>query len=93
MPRSLHVKHGAALFTFDIAGYFVAAPEDSFLTRAIDMAKESINQPSRLLLLFDTIIYIPCMKRYGDRMLHRVTRLNSAAKVTFGAELVVRAIF
>jgi len=26
-------------------------------------------------------------------MLHRVTRINSAAKGTFGAELVVRAIF
>jgi hypothetical protein len=27
------------------------------------------------------------------RMLHRVTRINSAAKGTFGAELIVRAIF
>ncbi len=44
-------------------------------------------------LFLDTNIYIGGATRYGDKMLRRVTRINSAAKGTFGAELVVRAIF
>ena len=93
MPRSLYVKHSAALFAFDIVGYFPRLRSDSFLTRTADVAKESINHMWWVFLVFGTNIYILRVTRYVDDMLRRVTRINSAAKGTFGAELVVRAIF
>ena len=93
MPRSLYVKHSAALFAFDIVGYFPHLRSDSFLTRPTSVTKESTNHMLGVFLLFDTNIYSVRVTRYVDHMLRRVTRINSAAKVTFGAELVVRAIF
>ena len=63
------------------------------MTRTLGVAKESINHMWWVLLLFDTNIYSLRVKRYVGRMLRRVTRINSVAKGTFGAELVVRAIF
>ena len=93
MPRSLYVKHSAALFAFDIVGYFPRLRSDSFLTRTLSVAKESTNHMLGVFLPFDTNIYTVRVTRYVDRMLRRVTRINSASKVTFGAELVVRAIF
>jgi hypothetical protein len=93
LPRSLHVKHSAALFAFDIVGYFPRLRSDSFMTRTPGVAKESINHMWGVFRLFDTNIYRARVTRYVDRMLRRVTRINSATKGTFGAELVVRAIF
>jgi hypothetical protein len=93
LPRSLHVKHGAVLFALDIAGYFPHLRSDSFLTPGAVKEKESINHLLGVILLFGTIIYISCMMQYVDGMLRRVTRINSVAKGTFGAELVARAIF
>ena len=93
MPRSLYVKLSAALFAFDIVGYFPRLQSDSFLTRTIGVAKESTNHMLGVFLLFDTNIYTVRETRYVDYMLRRVTRINSASKGTFGAELVVRAIF
>jgi hypothetical protein len=90
--RSLHVKHSAALFAFDIVGYFPHVLTDSFLTRTADVAKESINHILGAALLFDTNVYIARRARYVGVMLRRVTRLNSASKGIFGAVLVVRAI-
>jgi hypothetical protein len=63
------------------------------MTRTPGVKKESINHMLGVSLLFGTNIYSTRVTRYVDRMLRRVTRINSAAKGTFGAELVVRAIF
>ncbi len=93
MPRSLHVKHSATLFGIDIASDFPHARSDSFLTRTFSATKESVHHLLGLLHPFDTNIYFARRTRYVAPMLRRVTRLNSAAKGTFGAELDVRAIF
>jgi hypothetical protein len=63
------------------------------MTRTLSVAKESINHMLWVFLPFDTNIYSVRVTRYVGRMLRRVTRINSAPKGTFGAELVVRAIF
>ena len=81
------------LFAFDIIGYFSHLRSDSFLTRTASVAKESTNHMLGVFLLSDTNIYSAPVTGYVDGMLRRVTRINSATKGTFGAELVVRAIF
>jgi hypothetical protein len=93
LPRSLHVKHSAALFAFDIVGYFPHVRTDSFLTRTIGVAKESINHILWVSILLTQIFTSHAARGMWSGMLRRVTRINSVAKVTFGAELVVRAIF